>query len=132
MKGVLYPLIGILQFGQGATALFSFSPDLGIIIFCLIVSSLLSIVYLLPLALLLSYLKKKQIPIHLLRISGVAWISSIITLTIAETTKSPLLTTTAGVAFVMTTATLTTLLATRAITGHSHKIMFWIHQMFYW
>jgi len=118
MKVVLYPLMGILHLGVGAYSLFSFSPDLGILVFCLVVSSLMTIVYLVPWALILSFIKKTTVSAKKTRIAGFAWLGSIVVIFIAEITKSPVLLMASGGVFVIATACLTVLSVVRAVMRH--------------
>jgi hypothetical protein len=58
MKGILYPLIGILHVNSAAFSIFHALPELGIIIAGILTSSLIGIVYFLPIILLLFFIKK--------------------------------------------------------------------------
>jgi hypothetical protein len=115
MQRVLYPLIQILQFGEGVTSLFSFSTDLGIIMFCLVVSALLSFVYLVPWALLLSYWKQHLISKQLIQWGKYLLLGSIAVLLVAVLVQSPFLTMVGGACMVLLMTGLTTLVATRVI-----------------
>ena len=115
MRGVLYPLIGILQFGEGVTTLFSFSADLGIIAFCLVVSALLSLVYLVPWALLLSYWKRRVVSAKIVRLGSYLLAGSLVVLLVAVAARSPLLTMASGAITVLVMTGLTTLVTTRII-----------------
>ncbi len=114
-KVTLYPLMGILHVGVEAYSLFSFSPELGIIVFCLVVSSLIGIVYLAPLALLFSLLKKKTISAEKIRLVSLIWAGSITAVLVAELAKSPPLMMASSGLFVVTTAFATTLVMVRAV-----------------
>ena len=115
MKIILYPLMGILHLGVGAYSLFSFSPDLGIFAFCLVVSSLMSIVYLAPWALLYSFLKKNVISTKKIRTVSFVWIGSIATIVVAELSKSAILMMASGGLFVLATSCLAVFVTTRVI-----------------
>jgi len=122
MKVILYPLMGILHLGVMSYSLFSFSPDLGIMVFCLVVISLMSIVYLVPWTLLFSFLKKKIIPARKIRIAGLIWSGSTVAILIAEILKSPLLMMASGGVFVLATSCLITLATVTVIMKRlNHK-----------
>ena len=115
MKIVLYPLMGILHLGAETYSLFGFSPDLGIFFFCLVVSSLMSIVYLAPWAFLISFLKKKVVSARKIRTISFIWAISLLMILISELARFPLLMMASGGIFVLTTSCLATLVITRAL-----------------
>lgn len=114
-RSVLYPLIRILQFGESVTSLFSLNADLGIIVFCLVVSALLSLVYLVPWALFVSYLKKRVVSAKSIRYMSYLLAVSVIVLLVAVTARSPILTMAGGTFAVLATTGITTLLTVRVI-----------------
>ena len=116
MKALLYPLMGILRVGAMSYSLLSFSPEMGILVFCWVVSSLMSVVYLVPWALLVGFLKKTAVSIKTIRIAGLIWSGSITVTLVAEVTKSPLLIMASGGVFNVATACLTTLATVRTVT----------------
>lgn len=95
--------------------LFSFSPDMGILVFCLVVSSLMSVVYLVPWALLFSFLKKTTLSAKKIRITALVLSGSLATTLIAVVTESQQWTMLSGGVFVLATACLTTLVVVRTI-----------------
>ena len=109
MKVVLYPLIGILQVSSAVFSVFSFFPELGIIAAGLISSSLIGIVYVLPLALILCLKNKIKVSEKNIRFTGIFWMGSALTLVIAEGLKLPSLMMVSTGAFVLVTLATTTL-----------------------
>jgi len=65
MKVVLYPLMGILHLSSMVNSIFSFSPEPAIVLSGLVASSLIGIVYLIPLLVIL--LRIKRIQKHVLK-----------------------------------------------------------------
>jgi hypothetical protein len=112
---VLFPLIRILQVGEWVTRGFTFSADLGIVAFCLTVSALLSIVYLVPWALLLSVWRRTVTPVTVVRRGRDLLAGSVGLLLLAITLQAPVVTMVSGAMTVLVTAGLSTLAATRAI-----------------
>jgi hypothetical protein len=115
MQVMLYPLIKILQFGETVTSIFNFNPDLGIIVFCLLVSSLLSIVYLVPWVLLISYAKKSAGSAKTIRLAGCVLAGSLAVLLVAVGVRSPLVTMIGGVICVLAMTCLTIFFTMRSI-----------------
>jgi parallel beta-helix repeat protein len=115
-RGVLFPLIRILQVGEWVTQRFAISPDLGIVAFVLLVSALLSLVYLVPWALLLSAWRRYTIPTRVVRRGRDLLMGSIGLLLLAIALQVPVLTIAGGALTVLLTAGLTVITATRAIT----------------
>jgi hypothetical protein len=112
MKVVLYPLIGILQVSSAVFSIFSFIPEFGIIAAGLIASSLIGILYFMPIALIISLKKKFQVSAKIVRLMGFVLISSVLFLFLAEIFKSPpmmIVSTGAFVLVTIATATLTSL-----------------------
>jgi hypothetical protein len=114
-RGVLFPLIRILQVGEWVTLGFTFSADLGIVAFCLTVSALLSLEYLVPWALLLSVWRRTVIPVTVVRRGRDLLAGSVGLLLLAITLQVPVVTMVGGALTVLVTAGLTTLAATSAI-----------------
>jgi len=118
MKVVLYPLMGILHVSSVAFSVFSFSPELGVVIAGLFASSLIGMTYFLPLALILSFFKKFKVSAKILRLTGLIWACSIATICVAEISKSPLMMMVATGAFVLITITTVTLVSLRIVSKH--------------
>lgn len=118
MKIVLYPLIGILRSSSLIFSLFSFSPELGVVMAGLVASSLIAVVYVMPGVLLLSFLKKFRPSTKTVRLMGLIWAGNIVAIALAEATMSPLLMMAASGAFVIVTICLTTLVTTKAVMEH--------------
>ncbi len=116
MKVVLYPLIGILQVSSAVFSVFSFSPELGVVIAGSVASSLIGVTYFLPLALILSFFKKFKVSAKIPRLTGLIWACSIATICVAEISKSPLMMMVATGAFVLITITTATLTSLRIIS----------------
>ena len=72
---------------------------------------MIGIVYFLPLALIVSLKKKFQVSAKIDRLIGLVWVGSVITIALAEISKSPpmMMSTGALVLATITTATLSTL-----------------------
>ena len=116
MKGVLYPLIGILHLSSLTFSLFSFNSELGVVIAGFIASSLIAVVYFMPWALLLSFLRKFRISTKIIHLTGLIWAGSVVAMAVAEVAASSPLMMAATGAFVLTTMCLTTLAVTRVVT----------------
>jgi parallel beta-helix repeat protein len=114
-RAVLFPLIRILQVGEWVTQRFAVSPDLGIVAFVLVVSALLSLVYLMPWALLLSVWRRAVIPVTIVRRGRDLLMGSVGLLLLAIALQVPVLTMAGGALTVLLTAGLTTITVTRAI-----------------
>jgi peptide/nickel transport system substrate-binding protein len=115
MKGLLYPLIGILQMSSATFSVFSFLPELGIIIAGLIASALIGISYFLPVALMIRYFKKFTVSEKLIHQLGLLWVSSISLLIIAEVLKVPSLMMVSTSLFVVVTIATTTFTSLRIV-----------------
>jgi parallel beta-helix repeat protein len=115
-RAVLFPLIRILQVGEWVTQRFAVSPDLGIVTFVLVVSALLSLVYLVPWALLLSAWRRYAIPARVVRLGRDLLLGSVGLLLLAIALQVPVLTMIGGALTVLLAAGLTVMVATRAIT----------------
>lgn len=115
MKVVLYPLIGILRLSYLVFSLFSFSPELGVVMAGLVASSLIAVVYVMPWVLLLGFLKKFRLSTKTARLMGLIWAGNVVAIALAETQQSPLLMMAASGAFIIVTICLTTLATTKAV-----------------
>jgi len=117
MKGVLYPLIGILHVSSAAFSVFSFIPELGIVVAGFIASSLIGMIYFVPTALIISLKKKFQVSAKIVRaLALIFWGGgSIKALVIAEIFKSPVRMVVTG-AFVFATICATMLTALRIVS----------------
>jgi hypothetical protein len=112
MKMVLYPLIGILHVRSAVFSVFSFLPELGIIFAGLIASSLIGMVYVLPVALIFRYFRKFKVSEKTTRLLDLVLISSVLVLVLAEIFQVPsimMLSTGTFVLVTIATATLTSL-----------------------
>ena len=116
MKGVLYPLIGILHLSSTIFSSLSFAVELGVILAGLVASALIGIVYVLPLALIFSFIKKIKISRKIILIMGLIWIGSIMTLFIAEVSNSPLIMMISTSIFVIVTISTSVLTSLRVLT----------------
>ncbi len=116
MKVVLYPLIAILQVSSAAFSVFSFLPELGVITAGLIASSLIGIVYFLPIALIFSLKKRFQVSIKIVRLMGLVLISSVLFLVFAEIVKYPPMMMVFTGAFVLVTIISATLTSLRIVS----------------
>ncbi len=115
MRGLLYPLMAILHLGSIVYSFLSFSPDAGIMAFCLVVSSLMGVVYMVPWLLLLNFFRRISIPQRVIKILSLIWMTSIGVISLAEIFTFPLLMMIGGVVFVITTAFLAMMIATEKI-----------------
>ena len=122
MKGSLYPMMGILHLGADAYFLLSFSPDLGIIVFVLLVSFLMSLVYLTPTVLIamtpILVLKKPSISTKTVKVTGVVWFGCILAIVIAAVAQIPLMMMASGFALVGSTVFLTILGTAKLLLEH--------------
>ena len=116
MKVLLYPLIGILHVSSAAFSIFSVLPEFGVIVAGLIASVLLGIVYFLPIALIVSYFKRFKVSERFIHVLGLVWLSSVVSLVIAEVCKVPFIMMVSTGAFVLLTIATTTLTSLRLIS----------------
>jgi hypothetical protein len=116
IKGVLYPLIGILHLSSAVFSLFSFSSELGVVVAGLVASAFIAIVYVMPWILVFSFLKKFKPSRRIIHLSCLVWTGSVLAIAIAEVATSSLLMTASTGTFVLATMTLTTLALTETIT----------------
>ncbi|MEE8571056.1 MAG: PKD domain-containing protein, partial [Candidatus Bathyarchaeia archaeon] len=114
-KVVLYPLMGILHLSSETFSLFSFNLELGIVMAGLVASVLIGVFYFLPVALLLSLVRKIKISAKIIRLIGLIWAGSFIMIFIAEVTKSPLMMMVSTGAFVLVTISAAMLTSLRII-----------------
>lgn len=114
MKVVLYPLMGILHLSSAAFSLFSFSPELGVMIAGLIATSLIGLAYIMPWTLLFSLLMEFKPSKKTIRLTGLVWGGSVIAIALAEAATSSSLMMASTGAFVLATICLTTLAVVRA------------------
>jgi hypothetical protein len=92
MQVILYPLIGILHLASMVYSIFSFIPELAVVLAGLISSSLIGVVYLTPLFLILSRNKKIQKQILKKVRSGMIIVGScLILVVIANIVSSPII-----------------------------------------
>jgi len=115
MRVILYPLMGALHVSFTVFAVFGFNSELGVVMAGFVASSLISLVYVTPWALLLSFLKKFRPSKRILRLAGVIWIGSIAAIALAEAAISPLLMMASTGAFVLATMSLIPLALARTI-----------------
>lgn len=116
MQVILCPLMGILHLSSAAFSLFSFNPEVGVVMAGLVASSLISVVYVMPWVLLFSFLKKFKPSTGTIRLTGLIWASSVVAIALAEATASTLLMMASTGAFLLATMCLATLATARAIT----------------
>jgi len=116
MKVILCPLIGILYVSSATFSVFSFIPELGVVAAGLIASSLIGIVYFLPLALIFCFFNKFKVSDKIFRSLGLIWASSIIVMFVAEVTKFQLIMMASTGAFVLATISAATLTSLRLIS----------------
>jgi hypothetical protein len=116
LKVIIYPLMGILQLSSTVFSLFSFLPELGVVLAGLVASVLIAVVYILPWVLLLYLLKKFKLSVRTTSWMSLVWVGSLMSLALAEVTRSSLLMMVSAGTCVLATMCLTTLAMTRAIT----------------
>jgi hypothetical protein len=121
MKIVLYPLIGILHVTSLVFSVFSFLPELGIVISGVVASSLIGLVYFLPVVLLLNFFMKLKVSAKKVRIIGLIWVGSIISLVLGEISKSSLIMMTSTGVFVLATMCVTVLTLIRTMTTRYYR-----------
>jgi hypothetical protein len=121
LRGALQPLMVVLHIGVDVYTSFSAFPDVGIILFCFVVSSLLSVIYLVPWALLITFLRKKPLSSRATQIVATAWIGGITATILAEATRSPALMMAAGTILVTTTTGLTMVSISQVITRYVNR-----------
>ena len=107
MKGILYPLIGILHLSSMAYSTFSFSPELGVIMAGFVASSLIGAVYFtIPAAMLLMIIKrfkKKTLKTMQFKLLKIPWLISLALVLLGEIALSPAIMMAATASSVLTT-----------------------------
>jgi len=107
MKGVLYPLIGILHLSSMAYSVFSFSPEFGVVVAGLVASSLIGVVYFTPPATMILAIikrpKKKTLNAKQLKLLATSWLVSVALMLLGEVTFQPEIMMAATASFVLTT-----------------------------
>jgi len=114
MKVVLYPLIGVLHLSSEAFSLLSFNPELGVMMAGLVASSLIGIVYFLPLVLLVSFFKRFKPSERTIRLAALVWGGSALTMVLAGVAMSSIVMMASTGIFVLATICLTTLAMLRS------------------
>jgi len=129
VRGLLYPLLGILHLGVIVNNTLSFSGEVGIIVTGLVVSALIGFVYFAPLTLIPLYAAKKLrrnvLELRGLKILLLLWIISMLIILVGEAILSPILMMSGTGLLVLLTVTLTSLtagiLALKAAYKISHR-----------
>lgn len=107
MRGVLYPLIGILHLSSMTYSAFSFSPEIGVVVSGFVASSLIGVVYFtLPAMVLLAIikrLKKKTLKTMRFKLLAIPWLISLVLVLLGEIALSPAIMMAATASFVLTT-----------------------------
>ncbi|UCH02069.1 MAG: hypothetical protein JSV20_09725 [Candidatus Bathyarchaeota archaeon] len=109
MKMVLYPLIGILHTSSVAYSICSFNPECGVVAAGFVTSSLIGIVYFLPLTLIICIVKKIKISAKTLRMTSYIWLASIAGMILSEIARLDQFMKLFSSTFVIATITLTVL-----------------------
>lgn len=109
-KVVLYPLIGILRVSTIAYFAFGFLPELAVVSSGIIASSMIGLVYVLPIVALLTFYSRRYkhlvLAISRIRSGGALWTTSLLAIVIAEVFRSSLLVMAASAALVLLTMSL--------------------------
>jgi PGF-pre-PGF domain-containing protein len=110
VRGMLYPLIGILRLGVIVNDVFSFNSEVSVIIAGIVISALIGLVYFTPLTLLILYIVGRRIDIPEFRpkVLLASWIISMLLVVFAELTLSPTLMMIGSGALVLSTIALVT------------------------
>jgi hypothetical protein len=116
MRVVLYPLIGALHISFVVFSIFSFNPELAVVVAGLVASALIALVYVTPWFLLFSFLKKLKPSAKIIRLTSLVLAGNVGAIAIAEASTSSLLMMASTSAFILVTICLTTLVTARAIT----------------
>jgi desulfoferrodoxin (superoxide reductase-like protein) len=116
MKVILYPLIGVLHLSSAVFTLFSFSPEFGVMMAGLVASSFIGIIYFLPFALLLSYIKSFRVSARIIRLTTQAWTYSVLAIFVAAVAKSSTIMMMSSSMFILATITITTLTAMKVLS----------------
>jgi peptide/nickel transport system substrate-binding protein len=123
MKGVLYPLVGVLQVSETVFSALSFNPELAIVTTGFVASAFIAGIYFLPLSLVISYLRKKTFSKSILSATGLIWLASLTAIIGAELTQSSAVMMTATGVFVLMTMSLTVLSMTTLLPSLLKKGM---------
>ena len=118
MKVILYPLIGILHVSSITFSVFSFIPEFGVVAAGLVASSLIGVIYFLPIVLMLSFFKKFKVSGKIVRLMGLVWVGSLITIFVAEISTSSLMMMVSTGMFVLVTISVVTLTSLRIVSKH--------------
>jgi PGF-pre-PGF domain-containing protein len=128
VRGMLYPLIGILRLGILINDAFSFNSEVGVIITGIAISMLIGLAYFTPPTLLILYVigRRRGAPKLRLKMLLAPWTTSILLVTLAELMSSPTLMMIGSGALVLSTIALivwtTVLKATaRLLASHNPK-----------
>jgi hypothetical protein len=122
MKGVLYPLISVLQVSESLFTAFSFSAELGVVMAGFVASALLAAIYLAPIAVVLSHLRKYRPSRTVIMAMGLIWLASLTAIGLAELTQIASLMTISTGTFVLTTMGITLL----SVIHHTPKLIHYI------
>jgi hypothetical protein len=120
MRVLLYPLIGILHLSSSAFSLFSFLPEVGVLVAGFVASSLIALVYFTPGVLLLGYFKKYRPSVIVTRTFCMFWAGSIILMAFAWISRSSLFMMMSTGSFVLVTMGLTSLVTLRLVARALH------------
>ena len=118
MKILLYPLIGLLHISATTYSLLSFNQEFAIVVSGLVASSLIGIIYIMPLALMIYFVKKVKIRPAILRTSYVVWGLSVAGIVAAEMTRWSSLMMFSTAVFVLITMILATLSSVKLIARY--------------
>ena len=129
MKGVLYPLIGILHLSSMTYSAFAFSPEFGVVMAGLAASALIGVIYFsLPTTVLIAIierLRKKTLRVRQLKPMAIPLLISAALMLLGEITASPMIMMVATAAFVLTTlGSSATIIAARARDKVRKAILF--------
>ena len=113
---VLYPLMVTLHLGSAVYQLFSFNPELAVVVFCLTVTPMLTLIYIVPWTLLLSRRRKIRVPRTVFEAVYVTWLTSGVTLLLAIPLKAPGYMMAGGALMVVATMVLTLITAVKTFT----------------
>jgi hypothetical protein len=114
MKIFLYPLIGILHLAATTCSIFSFNPELAVVVSGLVASSLIGIMFFAPAAIIF-LIKRLKIINKLLRVQSWVWVVSVGCITIAETYQWSGLMICSTALFVLSTTSLGMLFSVRCV-----------------
>jgi peptide/nickel transport system substrate-binding protein len=125
VRGILYPLLGILHLGVIVNNTLSFNSELGIVVTGLVVSALIGFVYFTPLTLIPLYAAKKwrknQLELRP-KILLPLWITSLMTILLGEAILSPTLMMIGTGLLVLLTITLASLATSISALKAAYKI----------